>query len=369
MLNPIGVASASSDTASALASARARAGELQREATAAATALTIAEGRAQELGEQVAALRIRIDAQRARIDELTALVRERAVVAYTTGATSEVLDAVVLENPLVAARRTKFLDRANASDDRLRRELDDARADLVVEQRDVERRREEQQRANVELADNFAAAQTALDAANQARDELAARLEREQTAAAQAEAARLRAEQAARQASQANRVTSGGPSGGGSGGGPGGGSGGGSGPGPGQVLPNPGGGSFQCPVSGSSYSAGYGPRGGGFHNGIDMFAPYGTPEVAVKSGTVSFVPMAGSGGNEIYLSADDGNVYYYAHAAQFVGGPRRVSQGEVIALVGSTGNASGDHLHFEIRLGGANGQRVDPYPTLQAAGC
>jgi len=93
------------------------------------------------------------------------------------------------------------------------------------------------------------------------------------------------------------------------------------------------------------------------------------PEVAVKAGTVSYVPMGGAGGNEAYLAADDGNVYYYAHMSQFVGAARSVAQGEVIGLVGSTGSSTAPHLHFEIRIGGANGQRIDPYPTLRGAGC
>jgi murein DD-endopeptidase MepM/ murein hydrolase activator NlpD len=135
------------------------------------------------------------------------------------------------------------------------------------------------------------------------------------------------------------------------------------------VIANPGGGAFQCPVVGSAYSDSYGPRGGGFHYGIDMMAPTGTPEVAVKAGTVSYIPMGGAGGNEAYLAANDGNVYYYAHLSQFVGGARSVAQGEVIGLVGSTGSSTAPHLHFEIRIGGANGQRIDPYPTLVAAGC
>ena len=49
--------------------------------------------------------------------------------------------------------------------------------------------------------------------------------------------------------------------------------------------------------------------------------------------------------------------------------PRAVAKGEVIGLTGMTGNATAPHLHFEIRLGGANGNRTDPYPTLKAAGC
>ena len=100
-----------------------------------------------------------------------------------------------------------------------------------------------------------------------------------------------------------------------------------------------------------------------------MFAPTGVPLVAVKSGSVSYMPLDGAGGNEAYVLANDGNVYFYAHLSQFVGGARSVSQGEVIGLVGSTGDATAPHLHFEIRIGGANGQRIDPYPTLQSAGC
>ena len=134
-------------------------------------------------------------------------------------------------------------------------------------------------------------------------------------------------------------------------------------------MPNVGGGAFQCPIVGSAYSDSYGPRGAGFHYGIDMSAPFGTPEVAVMAGTVSYMAMDGAGGNEAYLAANDGNVYYYAHMSQFVGGPRQVAQGEVLGLLGSTGDSTGPHLHFEIRIGGANGQRIDPYPTLRSAGC
>jgi len=82
-----------------------------------------------------------------------------------------------------------------------------------------------------------------------------------------------------------------------------------------------------------------------------------------------FMPNDGAGGNEAYLDAADGNTYYYAHFSQYVGGPRDVQQGEIIGLTGMTGNASAPHLHFEIRIGGANGGRTDPYPTLKSAGC
>jgi murein DD-endopeptidase MepM/ murein hydrolase activator NlpD len=134
-------------------------------------------------------------------------------------------------------------------------------------------------------------------------------------------------------------------------------------PGGGPVISN-----FRCPVDGSTYTNSYGPRGSGFHYGIDMLAPTGTPTWAVKSGSVHYT-LESAGGLVAYLSAVDGNVYYYAHMSQFVGGGRAVAQGEVIGLVGSTGSSTAPHLHFEIRIGGANGQRINPYSTLQAAGC
>ena len=136
-----------------------------------------------------------------------------------------------------------------------------------------------------------------------------------------------------------------------------------------EANPGPDPATFGCPVLGASYTDSYGPRDGGFHYGIDMFASTGTPELAVKPGTVTY-QVEDAGGNAAYLWADDGNVYYYAHMSAFVGdGGRRVAKGDTIGLLGQTGDATAPHLHFEIRLGGANGTRIDPYPTLTAAHC
>jgi murein DD-endopeptidase MepM/ murein hydrolase activator NlpD len=127
---------------------------------------------------------------------------------------------------------------------------------------------------------------------------------------------------------------------------------------------------FSCPVGSSTYAAdSFGPRGSGFHWGADMFQATGTPEYAVVAGRVTNQVEA-AGGNAVYLWADDGNVYYYAHLSAYVGASdRRVARGETIGLLGMTGNATAPHLHFEIRLGGANGERINPYSTLTAAHC
>jgi murein DD-endopeptidase MepM/ murein hydrolase activator NlpD len=124
-----------------------------------------------------------------------------------------------------------------------------------------------------------------------------------------------------------------------------------------------------CPVTGATYKNDYGPRGTGFHAGIDMLVPMGTPVRAVIAGRVHNQANDGIGGNTAYLTGDDGNVYMTVHLDDFVGNDRRVARDAVIGHAGMTGNATAPHVHFEIRLGGPNGTRINPYPTLKAAGC
>jgi murein DD-endopeptidase MepM/ murein hydrolase activator NlpD len=125
-----------------------------------------------------------------------------------------------------------------------------------------------------------------------------------------------------------------------------------------------------CPVRGSRYVDSFGPRGTGFHSGIDMLVVAGTPEVAVRAGSVHYVANeAGGGGNVAYLTGDDHNVYVYDHMLDFTGGDRHVTQGTLLGHVGQSGNADAPQLHFEIRIGGANGTRIDAYPTLRSLGC
>ena len=336
---------AAADTASELEEARAEVAAAQAEANAVAAKVSEAEARYESISARINDLQVTASNLRARVDELQAVVRQRAVAAYVHGANGNLGLVMSAGNVVNALRRKQLLDRANAAN------LDDVEAlnvlreDLAREEAALSDQRAAQIRVKQALEDEREVVEEHLTTVSRARDELIARLERERAAAAAAELARLQAQRAASQV----RTDGGG--------------------GAGQVITNPGGGPFQCPLAGSAYSANYGPRGSGFHYGIDMLAPSGVPEVAVKSGTVSYVPMGGAGGNEAYLAADDGNVYYYAHMSAFIGPPRRVAQGEVIGLVGSTGNSSTPHLHFEVRIGGPNGQRIDPFPSLQAAGC
>ena len=125
-----------------------------------------------------------------------------------------------------------------------------------------------------------------------------------------------------------------------------------------------------CPLVGYTFNQAFGPS----HSGVDLAAPEGTPVYAVRNGTLWYWSTGDVGGYSLYLKADDGNTYYYTHLTayppSFENTTRSVKAGDVIEWVNHTGNANGfNHLHFELRLGGPNGTRVDPKPTLDAAGC
>jgi len=104
--------------------------------------------------------------------------------------------------------------------------------------------------------------------------------------------------------------------------------------------------------------SGFGMRWGRLHEGIDIGCAYGTPNRAAAAGTVIYSAWLGGYGNLIVLDHGNGLSTAYAHASSLlVGVGQTVSQGETVSLVGSTGNSSGPHLHFEVRV---NGEAVDP---------
>lgn len=95
-----------------------------------------------------------------------------------------------------------------------------------------------------------------------------------------------------------------------------------------------------------------------FHSGIDIGAPMSADVVAADSGTVIFAGVYGGYGNYIQIDHGNGSVTCYGHNSELlVSAGDTVEQGQVIALVGSTGNSTGPHLHFEVMI---NGQYVDP---------
>ena len=110
------------------------------------------------------------------------------------------------------------------------------------------------------------------------------------------------------------------------------------------------------------------PRSGGrTHEGVDMFAPYGTPLFAVADGYIYRVYNNTLGGLSINLIDTEGNMYFYTHLseASAVSG-QEVRAGDTIGAVGQSGNAAGTppHLHWQFHPG--NGEPVNPYPLAYA---
>lgn len=101
----------------------------------------------------------------------------------------------------------------------------------------------------------------------------------------------------------------------------------------------------------------------GFHHGLDVGMPTGTEICAVKDGTVSLVVRGTTGyGYYVVLDHENGIQTVYAHCSELlVSEGDTVNKGTVIAKVGSTGDSTGPHCHFEVRI---NGEQVNPLPYL-----
>jgi murein DD-endopeptidase MepM/ murein hydrolase activator NlpD len=124
------------------------------------------------------------------------------------------------------------------------------------------------------------------------------------------------------------------------------------------------------PTSAYTITARFGEAGywsAGYHTGLDFAAPYGTPVVAAAAGEVIAAAWDGAYGNKVEIRHDDGTVTWYAHLATIAVTGGRVGAGEPIGSVGSTGNSTGNHLHFEVHPGGSE-QGIDPAGWLAARG-
>ncbi|WP_295613801.1 M23 family metallopeptidase [Chamaesiphon sp. GL140_3_metabinner_50] len=106
-----------------------------------------------------------------------------------------------------------------------------------------------------------------------------------------------------------------------------------------------------------------------FHSGIDIGAPTGTPVVATATGTVVSAGWNGGYGKAIVIQHNGVQQTLYGHLSEISVQPgQQITQGSVIGLVGSTGNSTGPHLHFETRSPNATGWvAVDPTPEIQYA--
>ena len=287
---------------------RQRADEARSEANDAAARYTNAQSSFEDLGNKIADLEQKIAAGEARREELRGIAERRAVVAYKTQGSDRaaILNA---QNPGEGMRSSELLNRANEADNAAVANLAAVNADLAAQRDQLAEDHKDYPTYRQRLADESKMLDTKVAAADMAVREL-----------------------------QAKRAAEG--------------------------LGAPVVDGLVCPVPGAAFSNDFGqPRTGHTHQGNDMFAPMGTPNLAVVSGNVTYGD-GGSGGMGAYLEGDNGVTYVYYHLSEYLGGPRRVAQGEVIAKLGMSGNAGAPHTHFETRPGGRTAAAINPYPTL-----
>ena len=126
------------------------------------------------------------------------------------------------------------------------------------------------------------------------------------------------------------------------------------------------------PVKGSAFTSGYGVRSDPFkgraamHAGIDLAGPLGTPIYATADGIVGRAEYNNGGyGNLVELNHGRGIQTRYGHLTRYlVNAGQRVTRGQLIGYMGSTGRSTGSHLHYEVRI---DGKAVNPTPFMQSS--
>ncbi len=305
---------------------------------AAARALAFAQAEQEKASRAVAAVQ-------ARIDESYVLIGRLARQAYTQGgAFAELSVALQAESPADFAGRISAIDSIGRAQDVLLERLAVDEADLKNSQRDLDLAAAEVERKRLEAAAQLKRSSSLAEKARSARARVEALVEEARVALAVAETAKrqelanlreLKAAQAKvkRQLAAASR---------------------------GSGLPS---GELQWPAVGPQ-TGGVGPRihpvygYRSCHTGIDIGAAYGSTISAALGGTVIAEFFNTAYGNVTLIDHGDGLSTFYAHqSARLVGVGTRVSKGQPIGRVGSTGFATGPHLHFEVHI---NGTPYDP---------
>lgn len=311
--------------------------ELKKAANRAAARFASAEAVFERLGTRIGKLDRKIGGIRANIVPLRDAVTRRTTAIYRGTRTIDLLSPEEVSNdPIEAARASRFVAFANHADRQLIQSLNESIGELRSQQRLIAESKAKQQVSLDQLLAERRDVEAKLEAMAAAEREQAAQRARERPAADRSRRVRSRVVGAAVPAVDPSGI---------------------------PVITN-----FICPIQGPvAFTDSWGdPRSGGRrHKGVDLMSPTGASNVAVVSGQIER-QHSGAGGLAIYLTGDDGHVYYYAHLAEVVGPDRRVAQGELIGLTGSTGNARGGspHTHFELHPGG--GAAANPYPTVEA---
>ena len=283
----------------------------------------------QEIMAHLTESRERIESQKALIEEEERILEENRAIEQTHREELEV----------IKEEKNKELYAVQQDADTLRlyqQHLDQVEAEIVAQIAETEKIIAEKEAAAKAAAEKAAAEKAAAEKA--AAEKAAAEKAAAEKAAAEKEAAEAAKKEQEQQQQQTPEST------------------------PAPEVSSSG---FLWPVAGYSYiSSPFGnrisPISGApeFHRGIDIPAPSGTPIRAAAAGTVITACYNPSYGNYVMVSHSDGYVTLYAHAVSLnVTVGQTVNAGDTVAFVGTTGDSTGNHLHFEVRL---NGALMDP---------
>jgi murein DD-endopeptidase MepM/ murein hydrolase activator NlpD len=348
-----------------ITASKAQEGVLTSQLSAVVDELRAAQAAVDDAQSTLGVLEAELESEQARLDQLTTQLREQTrrlrILERELARAIEILEqrvrAIYIEEPpdvlsfLVSASsfdevidNYEYLSRIGSQDQRIARQVETARAKAEAERSATARTRTLQEAAVQLVSERTNEARTVRDRLAADRDTLSAARRLKSSALATtrhsreeylAEVESLAAESAAladaiRQ-SQAQAGSTG----------------------TGAVSPS----GFMWPCQGAVIS-GFGMRWGRMHEGVDISCSYGQPIWAAAAGTVIWSGWRGGYGNCVVVDHGNGLATLYAHASSvLVGVGQSVSQGQTVALIGSTGNSSGPHLHFEVRV---NGSAVDP---------
>ena len=290
---------------------------------------------------EVAETTARITRLQAEADRLRGALEGRALYAYLHPAPSLIEGIAHAKSIAEAGRRMALLDHVQASSEALLDQFHAARVDLS----EAKAEREKAQTAAAKRAQDESDARNRLAAAQQKQqkthEELQKRIQglQGEMAALASEDAKIRALLASSGPSTAAALR---------------GRGGGNATPNGNGFANPTKSGFIWPVHGPVTSE-YGDRWGGFHSGIDIGAVIGTPIAASKTGVIVYAGWNDGGyGNLVLIDHGNGFATAYGHQSSVaVSVGQVVNQGQTIGYVGCTGNCSGQHLHFEVRVNGS----------------
>jgi murein DD-endopeptidase MepM/ murein hydrolase activator NlpD len=317
------------------------------------------------LDKEVADLTSSIDVARVNIAEAERRLEEVAVELYMGSTSAASIQVLFSTSDESYGAGTEYLRNVSGVDEDVVNQLRSFRTELTRQTDRLTAASAEQETLATELESKAGELLEDLAAAQTVYDQLVAQKAAEDEARRRAEEERRRQEEARRQAEEAARnntttttpgdesTTTGPPQDSGT-----------------TEPPPPVSTGGACPVAGAvRFSDSFGaPRSGGrAHQGVDMIAARNTPLAAIYSGTIKRVTNGSLSGLAIWLRAESGDQFFYAHLEGYadIRAGQQVAEGEVIGYVGSSGNAPEflPHLHFEFHPGG--GSAVNPYPLVK----